>query len=87
MVKFWYLATVIPIPKWFIKPIEKLLFEFLWSGRPPPPPPPTTTTIKREMFYLPIENGGLDLLEPNTQQKTLRLRSLQNIINPLCKTK
>ena len=32
MAKFWYLATVIPIPKWFIKPIEKLLFEFLWSG-------------------------------------------------------
>ena len=32
MAKFWYLATVIPMPKWFLKPTEKLLFEFFWSG-------------------------------------------------------
>ena len=43
--------------------------------------------IKREIIYLPVENGGLGLLEPNLQQKALRLRFLQNIVNPLCKTK
>ena len=32
MAKFWCLATVIPMPKWFLKPTEKLVFEFLWSG-------------------------------------------------------
>ena len=42
---------------------------------------------KREIIYLPVENGGLGLLEPNLQQKALRLRFLQNIVNPLCKTK
>ena len=33
MAKFWYLATIIPMHKWFLKPkTEKLVFEFLWSG-------------------------------------------------------
>ena len=79
MAKFWYLATVIPMPKWFLKPTEKLVFEFLWSGSKDP--------MKREIVYLPIECGGLGLLNPGIQQQALRLRFLQNIINPLCNTK
>ena len=79
MAKFWYLATVIPMPKWFLKPTEKLLFEFLWSGSKDP--------IIREMIYLPIECGGLGLLNPTIQQRALRLRFLQYIVNPSCITK
>ena len=79
MAKFWYPATVIPMPKWILKPNEKLLFEFLWSGSKDP--------IKREMIYLPIECGGLGLLNPAIQQGSLRLRFLQHIVNPLCTTK
>ena len=75
MAKFWYLATVIPIPKWFMKPTEQLIFDFLWSGSKDP--------IKRAYIYLPIESGGLGLLNPTTQQKALRLRFLQYIVNPL----
>ena len=36
MAKFWYLATVIPMPKWFLKPTEQLLFNFLWPGSKDP---------------------------------------------------
>ena len=79
MAKYWYLATVIPIPKWFLKPIQKLLFEFLWSGGKDP--------ITRETVFLPIDKGGLGLLNPEIQQKALRLRFLQNIVNPNCETK
>ena len=73
MAKFWYLATVIPIPKWFLKPIQKLLFEFLWSGGKDP--------ITRETIFLPIDQGGLGLLNPEIQQRALRLRFLQNIVS------
>ena len=79
MAKFWYLATVIPIPKWFLKPIQKLLFEFLCSGGKDP--------ITRETVFLPIDKGGLGLLNPEIQQRALRLRFLQNIVNPNCETK
>ena len=75
MAQFWYLATVIPIPKWFIRPIENYCFDFCGRERVEP--------IKREIIYLPVENGGLGLLEPNLQQKALRLRFLQNIVKPL----
>ena len=61
MAKFWYLATVIPMPNCFLKPTEKLLFEFIWSGSKDP--------IKREIIYLPIECGGLGLLNPAIQQR------------------
>ena len=79
MAKFWYLATVITMPNWFLKPTEKLVFESLWSVSKDP--------IKREIVYLPIECGGLGLLNPGIQQRALRLSFLQNIINPLCNTK
>ena len=79
MAKCWYLATVIPMPKWFRKPTEKLLFEFLWSG--------SKDLIKREMIYLPIGCGGLGLRNPAIQQRALRLRSLQYITDLLCTTK
>ena len=35
MAKFWYLATVIPIPKWFIKPIDEIIVSVfvVWKSR------------------------------------------------------
>ena len=62
--KAWYVANVLPLPKWALVKIEKLIFGFLWDGRNPEP-------IKRQTLFMPLHKGKGDWASfiPNSEQK------------------
>ena len=74
--KVWYLATVLPMPAWALKRLERLIFRFLWGDTGPEP-------IKRQTLYLPIARGGLGILHPRFQNHALHLKHFFNLVDPL----
>ena len=79
LAKIWYLATVIPIPKWLQEILEEIIFKYLWGegGQP----------IAKKTIFLPKEKGGLGLLDPVIQSLALRTKHVKSLINPNEKTK
>ena len=73
--KIWYLSSVIPMPNWALKTIEKIIFKFIWGDTGNEP-------IKRQTLYLPIHKGGLGLLHPKHQSQALRLKHFFKIVDP-----
>ena len=41
----WYSGSIVPLPAWAEKTINRIIFDFLWSGK--------NEQIKREVCYLP----------------------------------
>ena len=75
--KLWYLADiVIPKNNKVYDAIEKIIFDFLWQSK--------TSLIKRETCYLPLNEGGLGILNPEWQTKALLLKAFCQISNPDC---
>ena len=70
--KIWFLSTVYPIPPWAHKTLNQYTFSFLWGGAGPDP-------IRREVIHLPLDQGGLGLIDPIHQGKALRLKYLFHI--------
>ena len=73
--KIWYLSSIIQMPSWAFKAIEKIIFKFLWGDTGNEP-------IKRQTLYLPIHKGGLGLLHPKHQSEALRLKFFFKIVDP-----
>ena len=73
--KIWYLSSIIQMPNWAFKIIEKTIFKFLWGDTGNEP-------IKRQTLYLPIHKGGLGLLHPKHQSEALRFKFFFKIIDP-----
>ena len=78
LAKIWFLATLTAIPPWALKIIKKEIFDYIWDYRQPEP-------IKRNTTFLPLEKGGIGLLNPEFQQQALRLNLLFAIVNPTTK--
>ena len=73
--KIWYLSSIIQMPNWAFKKIEKIIFQFLWGDTGNEP-------IKRQTLYLPIHKGGLGLLHPKHQSEALRFKCFFQIVDP-----
>ena len=76
----WYLAAIIPFPRWEVKKVNKLLFTYLWGEAKQEP-------IRRQTIFSPREKGGLSLKEPLTQSLALRTRFFRDIGDPTNTTK
>jgi len=50
--KLIYSASVLPVPDHYIQEINKLIFNFIWRGKPP--------KIKRNTIIVEKKGGGLD---------------------------
>ena len=74
--KAWYLATVISLPDDMLKKIERLIRSFLWRQQGMKYDP-----IERKTLYQPKDKGGLDIKNPQTQQKALQLNFFKNILD------
>ena len=72
------LALPSPSEKLFTK-IEKMLFEFLWDGKPDP--------IKRKIGRNKLEYGGLGMIDLRLFEKSLKLTWIRRFLNSNSKWK
>ena len=68
----WYLGAVLPVPDWYEKHINKLIFRYLWGDG-------KLEAIKRETLFLPKNKGGLGIFQPKKQSLALRAKFVRNI--------
>ena len=74
LASFWYLGTVIPLPNWYEKHVNKLIFSYLWGeGK--------REGIKRDTLFLPKSQGGLGIFQPKKQSLALRAKFVQQIVD------
>ena len=64
----WYTGSVVPLPAWAEKGINRVIFDILWSGK--------NEQIKREVCYLPYELGGLKVVNIALKCKALLAKSV-----------
>ena len=62
--KFLYASSIIQTPMETIKRMERMIFKFLWKG---------PDKVTRNSFVNSIKNGGLNLIDIETQVKALTL--------------
>ena len=64
----WYTGSVVPLPAWAEKRTDRIIFDFLWSGK--------NEQIKCEVCYLPYELGGLKVVNVALKCKALLPKSV-----------
>ena len=62
--KLIYSASVLPVPVHYIQEINKLIFDFIWAGKPP--------KIKRNTLIGNKKDGGLKMCDFNIMEKALK---------------
>ena len=63
--KLIYNASVLVIPEKYIKEIEKLIFDFIWDGKP--------AKIKKSTIIGETKHGGLKMTDFNIINKALKV--------------
>ena len=63
--KLIYNASVLVIPEHFIKETEKLIFDFIWDGKP--------AKIKKSTIIGEKKQGGLKMIHFNIMNKALKV--------------
>ena len=64
----WYIESVVPLPAWAEKRINRIILDFLWSRR--------NEQIKREVCYLLYKLGGLKVVKVALKCKALLAKSV-----------
>ena len=65
--KLWYTAHVYPLPVSYVKPINRLVFGYVWSKGYDP--------IKRETLMLPKTEGGISLIDIRYKSQSILTKS------------
>ena len=71
--KFWFLATILPVPEWVVHKFKKLVFRFLWTSK--------VETISRNTLCLPVSEGGLGLIDIISKSRALKVSSIVDTIS------
>ena len=72
--KLNYLFLTLPNPPGkFLKDLNKLLFKFLWSGKP--------DKLIRTVAYLSVQDGGLGMIDVFEFVNSLKLRWIRNLFD------
>lgn len=79
--KLWYLATVFPMSSKDSSRVESILFSYLWKNADGSGP------LSRETAYLPLELGGLGLINPVIQSTALRTSYMRVVVDAVDKVK
>ena len=69
--KLIYSASVLPVPDHYIQEINKLIFDFIWAGKPP--------KIKRNTLIGKIKDGGLKMCDFKIMEKALKIAWVNRI--------
>ena len=71
--KLIYSASVLPVPDHYIQEINKLIFNFIWAGKPP--------KIKRNTIIGEKKDGGLKMCDFKIMDKALKIAWIDRIQN------
>lgn len=71
--KIWYALEVTSLPIWVYKRLKKSILNFIWEGKP--------AKIAYDTMIGPVEEGGLGLLDPGIQMKSLRVKIMKKFLN------
>ncbi len=74
-----YLASVYQIPSLIVTRVNKIVFNFLWSGK--------AELVKQGIIFQPRSQGGLGLCNIVLKSQALLLRSVAKITASSCETK
>ena len=69
--KLTYVSSVMPVPAWVYKEIEKVCFDFIWRGQ---------DKIKRNIMYLDYNQGGLKMLHFKDMIKVQRVMWIKRLL-------
>ena len=69
--KLIYNASVISIPKHFVKEIDKISFNFIWEGKP--------AKVKRSTIIREKKRGGLKMLDFEIMDKALKVAWIERL--------
>ena len=69
--KLNYVSSLIVVPQWLFAEVEKITFEFLWSGK---------DRIKRNIMYQDYSQGGLKMMNFKLFVKGQRLMWLKHLL-------
>ena len=69
--KLIYSASVLPVPDHYIQEISKLIFNFIWTGKPP--------KIKRNTISGEKKDGGLKMCDFKIMEKALKIAWVNRI--------
>ena len=70
--KLLYVSWIIQTPMEIIKRMERMIFKFLWKG---------PDKVTRNSVINSVENGGINLMDIETQIKALRLSWIRRILD------
>ena len=70
--KLLYVSSIIQTPMEIIKRMERMIFKFLWKG---------PDKVTRHSVINSVKNGGLNLIDIETQIKALRLSWIPRILD------
>ncbi|KAL9989297.1 hypothetical protein ACROYT_G003831 [Oculina patagonica] len=69
--KLIYNTSVLEIPEFYVKEINKLTFNFIWEGKP--------AKIKRKTIISSIKQGGLKMMDFELMDKALKIAWIKRI--------
>ena len=75
----WYTATVVNMPDWVHTRVSKAIWDFLWNGK--------TELVKRDTCRLPLQHGGLSVVNPLEKSRALKLRWVPPVGDSTCEKK
>ena len=72
LAKTTYLSNIFSIPENQIKQIHKYIFAYLWQNK-------TAQPISRKTLFLPKQQGGLNIKEPEAHNMSMGFKHLLNL--------
>ncbi len=71
--KLVYISSMLYVPPWFIKSLDKLLINFVWDGKP--------AKIKKSTLIGDIADGGMKMPHIDSKIKALKLSWLKRLVD------
>jgi len=71
--KFWFLAKILPVPKWVVSRFRKLVYHFLWNSK--------IETVSQQTLLGPVQEGGLGIIDFSCKSKALKVSYVFDIVN------
>ncbi|KAI9336053.1 hypothetical protein BD770DRAFT_374066, partial [Pilaira anomala] len=72
--KLWYVLRLFKPTKNFFTLVRSAIYQFVWQKKTP--------SLRKELIFLPIEHGGLQVLDPVIQHRVLQKRWLNYLFKP-----
>ena len=69
----WYTASILVIPKWVEKALEKALWSFFWGHK--------SFLVKKEVCRLPVAEGGQRVIDFVAQSKALKTKWIKTLLS------